>query len=620
MVIAVHVLPDVFDDLWQRQRRLRGRLDFKVGGVLEIPDERAVETIEDDELGLVDPRAFTRVASEHLHPEDARLDRAQEDDELQRGNVHAGGEHVHGDDDLGIGAVAEFADALERAVHVRVAGDFLDEVVALAEHFAAGFHQLIGVRGVRDVVDGEDENFWKMAGRLLVRVSVLRYLLDDFPIALRRGDAALDVFGGKLPLVLQFIPLFLAGGGVNVADFLALFEKRAVHAHVGFDGDGFVVHQEAIEDGLLNIVAEHRRAKQRRGVRCRRGREANLDGVEMRERVAPETRLLQSIAAMTFVRDDEIKGVNRNVELVGGPLTRPSDTLSPSGGEGRGEGELVNIFCISTSLREATFRTEQIPRHALDGRDVNERVRRLGIGQVLIRQHLGIERLIVAEILLLKLLAINFVFLRELVALVGVEGIEGADGLRRERLAIHEKEDTPESFALQQPINLGDGEECFAGAGGHGDEQPAFAGEHGRFHGNDGPNLIWAQAGDSLRRRIQQPLARLAVIAGKFFGQSRRGVKIRERMRCRPSRPDIQIPDDFAIGGVKERDAITVPIAGAIRRTARITLGLLQDVLRIDRELLGLDDSQQNPIHKQGVVGGAILRGIFFNRDTMQRR
>jgi len=80
-----------------------------------------------------------------LLPQDARLHRAQEHDELQRRDVHAGGEHVHGDDDFRIRAVAELADALERAVHVRIAGDLLHEVVALIENGAAGFDELVGV-------------------------------------------------------------------------------------------------------------------------------------------------------------------------------------------------------------------------------------------------------------------------------------------------------------------------------------------------------------------------------------------------------------------------------------------------------------------------------------------
>ena len=155
-----------------------------------------------------------------------------------------------------------------------------------------------------------------MAGLLFVGVGILGDLLDDLAIALRRGDALFDVLGRELPFVFEFVAMLLAGGCVNVTDLLAFLEKRTVHAHVGFDGDGFVVHEETVEDGLLDIVTEHGRAEERGRVRCQRGGETNFDGVKMRECVAPEARLLHRVAAMTFVRDDEVKGVNRDVELV----------------------------------------------------------------------------------------------------------------------------------------------------------------------------------------------------------------------------------------------------------------------------------------------------------------
>ena len=145
---------------------MRARLlDFEVGDVFEVAEQRAVEAIEDDELRFVDVVAAARAASEHLLPEDARLHRPQEHDELQRRDVHAGRKHVHGDDDLRIRAIAELADALERAVDIWVAGDLLHEVVALVENVAADLDELVGVRGVREIVDGEDEDFRK-ASRL----------------------------------------------------------------------------------------------------------------------------------------------------------------------------------------------------------------------------------------------------------------------------------------------------------------------------------------------------------------------------------------------------------------------------------------------------------------------
>ncbi len=70
------------------------------------------------------------------------------------------------DDDLRVRPVAELADALERPVHVRVAGDLLHEVVALTEDLAADFDELVRVRRVRQVVDGEDEDLREAAGLL----------------------------------------------------------------------------------------------------------------------------------------------------------------------------------------------------------------------------------------------------------------------------------------------------------------------------------------------------------------------------------------------------------------------------------------------------------------------
>ena len=159
VVIAVDVLPDVFDELRKRKRGLGGIGQVEVGDSPEIADEGAVEAVEDDELGFVDLIAAAGPAPEHLLPEDAALYRAHEDDELQRGDVHAGREHVHRDHDLWVGAVAELADTLERAIDVGVAGDLDHEVVALREDVAAGAHELIGVGGVGHVVDRENEDF-----------------------------------------------------------------------------------------------------------------------------------------------------------------------------------------------------------------------------------------------------------------------------------------------------------------------------------------------------------------------------------------------------------------------------------------------------------------------------
>ena len=48
-----------------------------------------------------------------------------------------------------------------------------------------------------------------------------------------------------------------------------------------------------------------------------RGGEADLDGVEVVERVAPDGQLLGGVAAVAFVGDDQVEGVDGDVELLG---------------------------------------------------------------------------------------------------------------------------------------------------------------------------------------------------------------------------------------------------------------------------------------------------------------
>jgi hypothetical protein len=56
--------------------------------------------------------------------------------------------------------------------------------------------------------------------------------------------------------------------------------------------------------------------------------------------------------------------------------------------------------------------------------------------------------------------------------------------------------------------------------------------------------------------------------------------------------PGIQVPDEFAIGGIKERHTVTVPVSRSIGCSEGMPLCLFQDVLRVDRDLLRLDDGK----------------------------
>ena len=174
---------------------------------------RAAEAVEDGEVALVRVLlALAGAAAEHLLEQDAGLDRAEEDDELQVGDVHAGAHQVHGDGDAGVGAVAELADALQRAVHP--AGDLRDEAVAPAEGVAAE-RRRAGRRG--DVCGRSLAAKISVLGNrpyaLLVLEGVLLELLDDLAVGVGRGDRPLDLGRFELPLVLKLVELLRPAAG-----------------------------------------------------------------------------------------------------------------------------------------------------------------------------------------------------------------------------------------------------------------------------------------------------------------------------------------------------------------------------------------------------------------------
>ena len=78
-------------------------------------------------------------------------------------------------------------------------------------------------------------------------------------------------------------------------------------------------------------------------------------------------------------------------------------------------GGIVFVVRIARILRKRILPSEEVDRHALDGRHINECMIRLGVGQILVRQDLGIEPLIRLEVLLLETLAIDLILLVELV-------------------------------------------------------------------------------------------------------------------------------------------------------------------------------------------------------------
>ena len=194
---------------------------------------------------------------------------------------------------------------------------FCDERLAPAEDVAADVDELVGVRGVRQVVGGEDQRLGEAAVLALVLVGVLLDLLEDLAVGVGRGDLALDLGGVELPLVLQQVELLAAGLGVDQLDCSPSLRKTPFMRTSDLIVDDVVVDEVALADGPLVLVAVDEVVEVGHGVGGRRGGQADLDGVEVVERVAPDRQLGGGVAAVALVGDDQVEGVDRDVELLG---------------------------------------------------------------------------------------------------------------------------------------------------------------------------------------------------------------------------------------------------------------------------------------------------------------
>ena len=74
--------------------------------------------------------------------------------------------------------------------------------------------------------------------------------------------------------------------------------------------------------------------------------------------------------------------------------------------------------------------------------------------------------------------------------------------------------------------------------------------------------------------------------------------------------------DDLPVGGVQERHAILPLVLRLLVDAARVALGLVEDFLRADRELLGLDDPADLTAITEGVVGRAAGRGVLADGSS----
>jgi hypothetical protein len=127
------------------------------------------------------------------------------------------------------------------------------------------------VRSVRQIVYRKNQGFRKAPALLLVLICILRNLLNDFAITVRRRDSMLDGGRIKRAFVFEIIERFDASVRVDLADLLAFFEEYSINSHVRMDNNRVVIDQPIIENCLLDTVAKHGVTEHSNGVRswCR---------------------------------------------------------------------------------------------------------------------------------------------------------------------------------------------------------------------------------------------------------------------------------------------------------------------------------------------------------------
>ena len=73
------------------------------------------------------------------------------------------------------------------------------------------------------------------------------------------------------------------------------------------------------------------------------------------------------------------------------------------------------------------------------------------------------------------------------------------------------------------------------------------------------------------------------------------------------------MPDHLSVGGVKKGDPIPIPIPETLEDPSGVPLGLFQNIVGTDADLLGLYNPEQPALYEKGIIGRAVGSGEFFN-------
>ena len=187
----------------------------------------------------------------HLLEEVAAAHVAHEKHHLHRLDVGAGGDHVHGDHDAGVEAVAELRYQVLWPGPGGAVGYLLAEVVALGELLSHDVHDVVGVA----VVLGEDDGLGHvLAAREYLGCHLVAEGLDDRAYLVHRHHVAVELAGRVGQFILQLLPPDIAGTAVAPVHRHAGLNRGPFLRDIRFNAVDVVAHVDAVGHRLLVVV------------------------------------------------------------------------------------------------------------------------------------------------------------------------------------------------------------------------------------------------------------------------------------------------------------------------------------------------------------------------------
>jgi hypothetical protein len=256
----------------------------------------------------------------HLLEVELGADVAQEEQALERLDVGAGGDHVHGDGDAELRGGAEGLDDV-LGFPAGAVGDLFAEVVSFAELFADDIDDVLGVA----VVLGEDEGLghpgFVEAHGFGTGGAVGEDLGEEFfPEGPDDGAELIGDDNGAVELgfligFLGFLDFPALGAGEAVALLIVVprLDCDAFFGDFGFDPVDVVADVHAIGDGLdVRVFGDEVPVEESERGLAGSGGESDEEGVEVFDDLLPQV----VDGAVAFVDDDEVEGLDGDLGIV----------------------------------------------------------------------------------------------------------------------------------------------------------------------------------------------------------------------------------------------------------------------------------------------------------------